>query len=56
MILENDMPAMDVLQLIEEASEGSAFTPFDLEAILRSELATDHVLEYINAVLSKRMN
>ncbi|HUO26661.1 MAG TPA: hypothetical protein VMU61_13425 [Candidatus Aquilonibacter sp.] len=56
MILGNDTSAVDVLQLMEEASADSNFTPSDLEAILTSELETDHMLEYINAVVSRRMN
>jgi hypothetical protein len=56
MILGSDMPMIDMLQLMEEAQSAGGFTSSDLEAILESELHTDHMLEYINAVLANRMN
>jgi len=43
-------------ELLERASAGTGFSPDEMEDLLDCELDTDHLLEYITAVTSKRMN
>jgi hypothetical protein len=52
----NRTPALHVSQLLREASAKTGFTVADIEALVDSELETLHLLEYITAVLTKRMN
>jgi hypothetical protein len=39
-----------------EASQRTGFTLGEIEALVDSELETDHLLAYITAVVSRRMN
>jgi hypothetical protein len=50
------MPVTHVAHLLQEASAKTGFTPDEIEALVNSDLATEHLLEYITAVVSKRMN
>jgi len=52
----NRTPAVHVLELMQQASARTGFTVADIEALVDSELATHHLLEYITAVLTQRMN
>jgi hypothetical protein len=51
----NAVPFTLVAELLE-ASARTGFTPAEIEALVDSELETNHLLEYITAVVSKRMN
>jgi hypothetical protein len=49
-------PMIQALQLLEEAVEQTGFSQADIEELIDSELNTSHLLEYITAVMSNRMN
>jgi hypothetical protein len=50
------VPPHHVAQLLEQASARSGFTPSEIVALIDSELDTEHLLDYITAVMSHRMN
>ena len=50
------MPMQNMVQLIERASANTGFTPAEIVSLVDCELETNYVLEYITAVMSKRMN
>jgi hypothetical protein len=52
----NRTPVAHVWQLMEEASTKTGLSIADIEALINSELETAHVLDYLTAVLTKRMN
>jgi hypothetical protein len=57
MTFEQDpMPIHRVVQLLEQASASTGFTPAEIVAMIDCELDTNQLLDYINAVMSKRMN
>ena len=57
MIFEYDMvPLRSVTQMLEQASARTGFTPAQIVALIDCELDTDHLLDYITAVMSDRMN
>ena len=43
-------------ELLEKVLTGTGFSADQMEELLNCELNTDHLLEYITAVKSKRMN
>jgi hypothetical protein len=42
--------------LLQEACSASGFTMSDILEMMASELETDHLLDYITAITSNRMN
>lgn len=50
------IPQHSISSLIEQASAETGFTPTDIAAMISSELETDHLLAYITAMVSNRMN
>jgi hypothetical protein len=57
MTFEYDMvPLRSVTQMLEQASARTGFTPAQIVALIDCELNTDHLLDYITAVMSDRMN
>jgi hypothetical protein len=50
------LPQHDLSHLIERASAETGFSASDISALVDSDLETDHLLNYINAVMSNRMN
>jgi hypothetical protein len=57
MTFEYDMvPLRSVTQMLEQASARTGFTPAQIVALIDCELDTDHLLDYITAVMSDRMN
>lgn len=50
------IPQHNLANLIQQASARTGFSPADIAAMVNSELAIDHLLEYITAVMSNRMN
>jgi hypothetical protein len=57
MIFYGDIvPVVRVAHLLEEASARTGFAVADIEALVDCELDTSHVLQYIDAVVGKRMN
>jgi hypothetical protein len=50
------VPQSSLNSLIKQASAETGFTPVDIAAMINSELEIDHLLDYITAVVSKRMN
>jgi len=44
------------LNILREAAARTGFTQSDIQALVDCELETSHVLDYISAVMSKRMN
>jgi hypothetical protein len=51
-----DCPQIALVHLIESASATTGFTAADIASMINSELETDHLLDYITAVVSNRMN
>lgn len=49
-------PQHSLSRLIEQASAETGFTPADIAAMINSELDIEYLLDYITAVVSKRMN
>jgi hypothetical protein len=57
MTTEKDLvPILHGAPHLREILAASGFTPADLEALVNSELETPHLLRYIDALLSNRMN
>ncbi|HTS35114.1 MAG TPA: hypothetical protein VMH04_05540 [Candidatus Solibacter sp.] len=52
---QNQLP-YSMAQLVEQAAARTGFSPAAMEDLLECELNTDHLLEYISAVVSNRMN
>jgi hypothetical protein len=50
------LPQHDLSHLIERASAETGFSASDISALVDSDLETNHLLNYINAVISNRMN
>ena len=50
------VPTRQVTELVAQAAARTGFTTSDIEAMVDSELETSHLLEYITAVMSNRMN
>jgi len=55
-LYRNPAPLGQVTKLLQEASARTGFTVSDIEALVASELDTSHLLDYISAVMSNRMN
>jgi hypothetical protein len=53
---QDPMPKQNMTQLIERASANTGFTPAEIVSLVDCELETNYVLQYISAVMSKRMN
>ena len=49
-------PQHDLSHMIERASAETGFSAKDIAAMVDSDLEMGHLLEYINAVMSNRMN
>lgn len=49
-------PATPVGQLMQEASARTGFSVAEIENLVDSELETEHLLQYISAVMHNRMN
>lgn len=47
---------MEEVRLLQEAAAKTGFSRSDIEALVECELETGHVLDYISAVISNRMN
>jgi hypothetical protein len=52
----NPIPAPTVADIIEQAADRIGFSRSEMEDLLECELDTDHLLNYITAVVSDRMN
>ena len=50
------VPQHSLVHLILRASANTGFTPAEIAAMVNSDLDTDHLLDYITAVISNRMN
>jgi hypothetical protein len=53
---QDPMPMHRVVQLLEQASATTGFTPAEIVSLVDCELDTNHLLNYITAVMAKRMN
>ena len=53
---QDPMPMQNMAQLIQRASATTGFTAAEIVSLVDCELETNYVLEYITAVMSKRMN
>jgi len=51
-----DQPSDDLRHLMQTASAKTGFSVDDIEELLDSDLETAHLLEYVTAVMTKRMN
>jgi hypothetical protein len=57
MIFDYDYaPQNDLSHLIQQASHQTGFSPAEIAALVNSDLETGHLLDYITAVVSDRMN
>jgi hypothetical protein len=56
MIFDSDAVPFTLVAELLEAAARTGFTPAEIEALVDSELETNHLLEYITAIVSKRMN
>ena len=56
MFQDNRVTARSVAELLLEAAARTGFTPSEIEAMVDSELNTLHLLDYITAVVTGRMN
>ena len=54
-LIDNDVSS-DLDQLIDRVSTATGFTTEDIEQLVDCELETDHLLQYLDAVILKRMN
>jgi hypothetical protein len=52
----NPIPAPTVADIIEQAAARIGLSRSEMEDLLECELDTDHLLNYITAVVSDRMN
>ncbi len=52
----NPIPALSVADIIEQAAARIGLSRSEMEDLLECELNTDHLLDYISAVVSDRMN
>lgn len=52
----NQEPTYSMADLLQQAAGRTGFSPAEMEDLLESELNTDHLLDYITAVVSNRMN
>ena len=52
----NQAPTYSVADLLQQAAGRTGFSPAEMEDLLECELNTDHLLDYITAVVSNRMN
>ena len=55
-LFRNPEPVGKMAHLMQQASAKTGFSLSDIEAMVASELETPHLLEYITAVMSNRMN
>jgi hypothetical protein len=53
---DKSQPEYSMATLLEQAAARTGFSPAEMEDLLECELNTDHLLEYITAVVSDRMN
>jgi len=56
MSFDQNQTSTSMAHLLEQAAARTGFTPAAMEDLLECELNTDHLLEYITAVVSNRMN
>jgi hypothetical protein len=49
-------PQYSLNHLIQQAAARTGFSPTDIATLVNSDLNIDHLLEYISAVMSDRMN
>ena len=49
-------PEASMSDLLQEAAARTGFTAAEMQEVLESELTIDHLLSYIDAVVSRRMN
>ena len=55
MLFDRTQPA-DYGSLLQEVAARTGFSSSDMQELLECELNIDHLLEYIGAVISDRMN
>ena len=57
MLFDRDQfSTMQESNILQEAAARTGFTVSEIQALVECELETSHVLDYISAVLSNRMN
>lgn len=52
----NQNPTRSMAELLEQAAARTGFNASEMEDLLECELDTDHLLNYITAIVSNRMN
>jgi hypothetical protein len=53
---DKTQPVYSMASILEQAAARTGFSSSEMEDLLKCELNTDHLLEYITAVVSDRMN
>lgn len=56
MIYDYRMPEYTAGEMLQEAAARMGWSTAEMAQLLDSELEIDHLLDYITAVISKRMN
>ena len=56
MVLNDQSVTQSVGEMLELAAARLGMTPIEMADLLESELNTDHLLAYVTAVMSNRMN
>ena len=56
MIFNDQGPTFSADEILEQAATRMGLTPAQMEDLLECELDPDHLLDYITAVVSNRMN
>jgi len=56
MIFNDQGPTFSADEILEQAATRMGLTPAQMEDLLECELEADHLLDYITAVVSNRMN
>jgi hypothetical protein len=55
-IYADHLPYGSMAELLQEAAARTGFSPSEMEDLLESELTVGQLIDYIDAVVSQRMN
>lgn len=55
-IYTDHLPYGSMAELLQEAAARTGFSPSEMEDLLESELTVGQLIDYIDAVVSQRMN
>ncbi len=55
-LFRNPVPVAKMSELLQRASATTGFSVSDIEELVACDLETRHLLDYITAIMSNRMN